>query len=707
MKEDKHWVKKLTSQQLCYRLRKTGKPTLQKIADIFEEQELDGEDMTTIIYEELCEVLPKLGMRKKLQKFMAQMGVQLPDQSEVAEEGNVYFEERPKKKNVPKETYFEERPKKKRKLLTRPPKSYSSPVRRKLCIRAVPRHKNNIADMNAFFSKWGTLSNLEVLPDQHQALLQYSTFEEANRCFQDCRERAVMGDPRIEVEFSTNSWSAAERDAIGSSKGKNRQAAAKPSRGNNYSKPSALGRKSRLSRVGQDSDSRWELYQLAEKHNITMEATDRIIRTAEILRRSVWLEGLPRCRSKVGLEALKSDLENRLRNRCGLSSNYFQIEVRQENSTGRILLSYEKAESIYEVVKALDGSTLEPKFVISAIKDNDLARFLTRSSERDFFIKVRPILENNFYPTLSDIPPRSRRPSRWDEGKPTQQPSPGSDSDMGLVKDREHSEGLEDRRTEIEALAKGKHVRISGGEFDGYFGVILEAARKKGRWLVKIEEIGQLTLHEKRLSLVAMVDRNPPPPGPSISTHSDSTYDPINGGWAQKERLMSAPLQNMNNQQLPPPSQVFGAARGFPIFRGRGSGHRVPFGRGRGFPLRARGRGLPSGPFPTFARGRVFHPPAQGRIFPPPSRGRIFPPPGGGRIFPPPGRGRVFHPPARGRGFPPPARVSGFLPPARGRGLPSHARGRGFPSPFFRGRGRGVNHHPRRGRGVGRVFPWN
>merc|ERR1719193_1014396 len=78
--------------------------------------------MTTIIYEELCEVLPKLGMRKKLQKFMAQMGVQLPDQSDIAEERNVYFEERPKKK---------------RKLPTRAGESYSSTARRKLCVRAV------------------------------------------------------------------------------------------------------------------------------------------------------------------------------------------------------------------------------------------------------------------------------------------------------------------------------------------------------------------------------------------------------------------------------------------------------------------------------------------------------------------------------------------------------------------------------------------
>jgi len=98
MREDKCWVSSLTSEQLCLSLRNSGKPTLQKIADIFEEQELDGEDLTTILYEELCEILPKLGMRKKLQKFMSNLGVLLPSQSDGCEEGSAYFEERPKKK---------------------------------------------------------------------------------------------------------------------------------------------------------------------------------------------------------------------------------------------------------------------------------------------------------------------------------------------------------------------------------------------------------------------------------------------------------------------------------------------------------------------------------------------------------------------------------------------------------------------------------
>jgi len=67
----------LSSQVLCEKLKSTGTKTLVKVAKIFEEEEIDGEDLTSLTHEELCVLLPKLGMRKKLAKFVAKMGFKL------------------------------------------------------------------------------------------------------------------------------------------------------------------------------------------------------------------------------------------------------------------------------------------------------------------------------------------------------------------------------------------------------------------------------------------------------------------------------------------------------------------------------------------------------------------------------------------------------------------------------------------------------
>jgi len=67
----------LTSEGLCEKLKSSGTKILSKVAQIFEEQEIDGEDLTSLTHEELCELLPKLGMRKKLEKFVGKLGFRL------------------------------------------------------------------------------------------------------------------------------------------------------------------------------------------------------------------------------------------------------------------------------------------------------------------------------------------------------------------------------------------------------------------------------------------------------------------------------------------------------------------------------------------------------------------------------------------------------------------------------------------------------
>jgi len=67
----------LTSKALCEKLRSSGAKILGKVAQIFEEQEIDGDDLTLLTYEELSQLLPKLGMRKKLERFVRKLGFKL------------------------------------------------------------------------------------------------------------------------------------------------------------------------------------------------------------------------------------------------------------------------------------------------------------------------------------------------------------------------------------------------------------------------------------------------------------------------------------------------------------------------------------------------------------------------------------------------------------------------------------------------------
>merc|ERR1719397_261919 len=678
--------------------------------------------MTTIIYEELVEILPKLGMRKKLEKFMAQLGVTLPRQSDTIEEGNAYFEEIPEKE-VSEQRAFSStaRPNKKRKILATPRVIYPPNNTRKLYIRNIPNHKNNISNINAFFSKWGKISNLELLPDQHKALLQYSTVTEANRCFDGCQERIVMGDHRIKVEYWKASHMAdAKRDEFVYKKGNESPATVRASRARTPPKLLVADPKIRVS-TDDISDNCEELYTLAEKHNITMVAADRILRTAEILRRSVCLQGLPRCRSKIGLRALSSDLQGLLSKLCNLRPKHFEVQVSQENSTGKILLSSEKAGSIYKVVKALHGSKLEPDFVVTATRDSNLASFLDRSIEREFFKKVRPILEKNFYPTLSDTPPKSPQLNLTKLNHSSRRADKGV-SDWGLAKGSDHSVDSGKASIKNEPLSIGNHVRISGGEFDGKVGVVVDEARKNS-WLVNIKGVGQLTLREKRLTIITENDRCS---SPSVSSNSDSnlpgtsSYSTNEAEWTfLKEKPKQSPLQKMYNPPPPLPNQFNGLVGELPIVTRIGKSRTFPFTRGRGNQFRARGRGVEGGRFPTFARGRGFphQSPARGFLHQAFTRGRGFPQP-----FLIRGRGLTQQAFARGRGLfqralnqrrglTNRAFAGGRLHPQtsfpRARVLPPPPvfdRGRGRQPPFFYNRGRGVSRFPQRGRRVVRGF---
>jgi len=170
-------LRQLSSEELCGKLRETGKPILSKVADIFEEQELDGEDLTSIIYEELCVVLPKLGMRLKLESFLGEMGITMP-------------------KILPE---VEERPRKKRKLEFTSA-SNSNELDKKLWIRGVPKEKNNIAQISMFFSTFGNIENLQIMREQKGAVLQFSSAEEVTNCIEDCSNEVIMGERSIRLE---------------------------------------------------------------------------------------------------------------------------------------------------------------------------------------------------------------------------------------------------------------------------------------------------------------------------------------------------------------------------------------------------------------------------------------------------------------------------------------------------------------------------
>jgi len=66
-------VYSMSSIELCGRLRSSGKDVLRRVADVIQKEELDGEDIIALTQRELSLLLPKLGMRKKLQRFLAEL----------------------------------------------------------------------------------------------------------------------------------------------------------------------------------------------------------------------------------------------------------------------------------------------------------------------------------------------------------------------------------------------------------------------------------------------------------------------------------------------------------------------------------------------------------------------------------------------------------------------------------------------------------
>jgi len=71
-------LRTLTSKNLCQILRRSGVEALARAADIFEKEEIDGDDLSSITDVEISKLLPKLGMRMKLHRYLAKLGYHLP-----------------------------------------------------------------------------------------------------------------------------------------------------------------------------------------------------------------------------------------------------------------------------------------------------------------------------------------------------------------------------------------------------------------------------------------------------------------------------------------------------------------------------------------------------------------------------------------------------------------------------------------------------
>lgn len=72
-------LRSMTSKNLCQLLRRSGVEALARAADIFEKEEIDGDDLSSITDVEISKLLPKLGMRMKLHRYLAKLGYHLPN----------------------------------------------------------------------------------------------------------------------------------------------------------------------------------------------------------------------------------------------------------------------------------------------------------------------------------------------------------------------------------------------------------------------------------------------------------------------------------------------------------------------------------------------------------------------------------------------------------------------------------------------------
>lgn len=152
------------------------------------------------------------------------------------------------------------------------------------------------------------------------------------------------------------------------------------------------------------SDMRLELkralvQKLSKEHKVSVETMNRILEAAELMRRSVYLEGLPRCQSKNGLQALVADLKEHIRKFSEVEPNQLQLGVKLLSSVGRVLLKTTCHDKVFKVAEALNGLLLKPDFVVNAKKDTELSHFLPEPSERALFTKLSPILVK-IYPKL-------------------------------------------------------------------------------------------------------------------------------------------------------------------------------------------------------------------------------------------------------------------------------------------------------------------
>jgi len=104
------------------------------------------------------------------------------------------------------------------------------PGRRNLFIRNIPVEKNKIAILNEFFSKFGSIENLQVHADRNKAFVQFSSPEEAEKCVAECQKTVVMDDTRISVhwayynrpDFNRNAFSKDVPRGLGRGRGRGR-----------------------------------------------------------------------------------------------------------------------------------------------------------------------------------------------------------------------------------------------------------------------------------------------------------------------------------------------------------------------------------------------------------------------------------------------------------------------------------------------------
>jgi len=112
----------------------------------------------------------------------------------------------------------------------KPPIRKSQPDRRNLFIRNIPVEKNKIATLNEFFSKFGSIENLQVHADRNKAFVQFSSPAEAEKCVEECQKTVVMDDTRISVhwayynrpDFNRNAFSKDVPRGLGRGRGRGR-----------------------------------------------------------------------------------------------------------------------------------------------------------------------------------------------------------------------------------------------------------------------------------------------------------------------------------------------------------------------------------------------------------------------------------------------------------------------------------------------------